>query len=228
MLTTEMKYLPAKNEDGNLTEWKSTVFLRHFITKDFIKIGDYTYYDTSFTDENPEDFENTNVLYFPTNNSQLIIGKFCCLANKCKFMMSGAQHHLNSFTAYPLFWNFIDNPEVKSYMDIIPDKKYYHKEYDNTVVGNDVWIGYDALIMPGVKIGNGAIVGARAVVTKDVPPYAIVGGNPANIIRTRFDDKTIHRLLEIQWWNWSIEKIMSAYSAIMNADIKALASFQSL
>lgn len=220
-----MKYLPSKDENGHLTEWKSTVFLKHFITKDFIKIGDYTYYDASFTDEKPEDFENTNVLYFPANNTQLIIGKFSCLANKCKFMMSGAQHHLNSFTAYPLFWNFIDDPEVKNYMEIIPDKQYYHKEYGDTLVGNDVWIGYDALIMPGIKIGDGAIVGARAVVTKDVPPYTIVGGNPATIIRNRFDDKTIHQLLEIEWWNWPIKNIMDAYSAIMNADIKALSSF---
>lgn len=224
MLTTKMKYLPAK-ENGNLSEWKKTVFLKHFITRDFIKVGDYTYYDASFTNENPEDFENTNVLYFPTNNAQLIIGRFCSLANKCKFMMSGAQHHLNSFTAYPLFWNFISDPKVNDYFEIIPDKKYYHKEYTDTVIKNDVWIGYDALIMPGVNVGDGAIVGASSVVTKDVPPYAIVAGNPATIIRKRFDNKIIHELLEIEWWNWPIEKIMRAYEAIMNGDIKALALF---
>lgn len=222
MLTHEMKYLPTKDENGNLTEWKSTIFLKHFITKGFIKVGDYTYYDASFTNENPEDFENKNVLYFPTNDNQLIIGKFCCLANQCKFMMSGAQHHLNALTAYPLFWNFINRPEVSSYFEVIPDRKYYHKEYGNTVIGNDVWIGYDALIMPGITIGDGAVVGARAVVTKDVPPYTIVAGNPATILRKRFDDSVIQHLLDIQWWHWPMEKIVDAYDAIMNGDIHEL------
>lgn len=222
MLTSEMKYLPSRDEHGRLTEWKSTIFLKHFITKDFIKVGDYTYYDASFSTQNPEDFENTNVLYFPAGNTQLIIGKFCCLANQCKFMMSGAQHHLNSFTAYPLFWNFISEPNVKSYFEVIPDAVHYHKTYSDTVIGNDVWIGYDALIMPGITIGDGAIVGSRAVVTRDVPPYAIVAGNPARVIRQRFDPHTVAQLLEIQWWHWPIERIMQCYDAIMNCDLKAL------
>jgi len=215
-----------KDENGNLTEWKQSIFLKHFITKNFIEVGDYTYYDASFTNENPEDFENTNVLYFPANDVKLKIGKFCCLANKCKFMMAGAQHHLNSFTAYPLFWNFIYDAAVKSYFEILPNRKYYNKEYGDTVIGNDVWIGYDALIMPGVTIGDGAIIGARSVVTKDVSPYTIVAGNPARIIRKRFDDKTINRLLEIQWWHWHMEKIMSAYGAIMNAKVDELESLK--
>lgn len=222
MLNNNIKYLPAKDENGNLTEWKKTVFLKHFITKDFIEIGDYTYYDASFSNDSPEDFENTNVLYFPTNHSKLKIGRFCCLSNKCKFMMSGAQHPLNSATTYPLFWNFIHNPAIKSYFDILPDKKFYHKEYADTVIGHDVWIGYDALIMPNVTIGNGAVIGARSVVTKDVPPYSIVAGNPAKIIRKRFDDVTIERLQKLEWWHWEMEKIINAYDAIMNCRIDQL------
>lgn len=222
MLNENIKYLPTKDENGNLSEWKQTVFLKHFITKNFIEVGDYTYYDTSFTNENPEDFENTNVLYFPANETKLIIGKFCCLANKCKFVMSGAQHHLNPFTAYPLFWNFINEPDVKNYFEILPDKKYFHKKCGNTIIGNDVWIGYDALIMPGVRIGDGAVIGARSVVTKDIPPYAVVAGNPAKIIRKRFDDDIVEKLVEIKWWNWDMDKIMRAYDAIMNCDINQL------
>jgi virginiamycin A acetyltransferase len=222
MLNKKNKYLPTRDEHGNLTEWKQTIFLKHFITKDFIEVGDYTYYDASFTNDNPENFENENVLYFPTNSAKLKIGKFCQLANKCKFMMAGAQHHMNSFTTYPLFWNLIDHPDTKSYFDIIPDQKYYHKEYGDTVVGNDVWIGYDAIIMPGVKIGDGAIIGAKSVVTKNVPQYTIVGGNPAKIIRKRFDDDIIEKLLKIEWWNWDIEKIINKYDDIMECKIDNL------
>lgn len=222
MLNINTRYLPTKDENGNLTEWKQSIFLKHFITKSFITVGDYTYYDASFTNENPEDFENANVLYFPSGDAKLKIGKFCCLANKCKFMMSGAQHHLNSFTTYPLFWNFISDPNVKSYFDVIPEQKYYHKKYTDTVIGNDVWVGYDALIMPGIIIGDGVIIGARSVVTKDVPPYSIVAGNPAKIIRKRFDDETINKLLTIKWWDWDIKAIMNAYQAIMDCDINKL------
>lgn len=213
--------MPTKNPDRTLGEWKHTIFLKHFITKDFIEVANYTYYDASFTSENPEDFENTNVLYFPANGTKLKIGKWCQLANKCKFMMSGAGHHTNSFTIYPIFWNFIDDPKVKSYFDILPDRKYYNQKGD-TIIGNDVWIGYDALIMLGVKIGDGAVIGARAVVTKDVEPYTVVAGNPAKVIRKRFDDKTIEKLLEIQWWNWEIDKIMDNYTAIMDCNLEKL------
>lgn len=223
MLTPNIKYLPIKNPDGTIREYDKVIFLKHFITLDFIEVGDYTYYDCSVDErDSPEDFEKINVLYHPTGGVKLKIGKFCSLANKCKFMMPGAQHTLNSLTTYPLFWNLLSKPEVKGYFDIIPDKKYYHKEYGDTIIGNDVWIGYDALIMPGVKIGDGAVIGARSVVTKDVEPYTIVGGNPAKIIRKRFDDTAIEKLLKIQWWNWEIEKIMANYKAIMACDLNSL------
>jgi virginiamycin A acetyltransferase len=222
MLNKGTKYLPVKNEDGSISDWKQTIFLKHFIKEDWIEIGDFTYYDCSVdANDNPENFLNQNILYF-SMGKKLKIGKFCSLANKCKFMMSGANHHMNSVTTYPLFWNFIANPDVKSYLDVIPDRKYYNKEVKDTTIGNDVWIGYDALIMPGVTIGDGAIIGARAVVTKDVEPYTIVAGNPARVIRKRFDDEVIESLLKIQWWNWEIEKIMERYDAIMNCNFDEL------
>lgn len=222
MLNTSLKYLPMKNPDGSLGEWKRTVFLKHFITKDSIEVGDFTYYDsTPCPDENPEEFENNNVLYFALD-TKLRIGKFCALAAKCKFIMPGAVHPLNSFTGYPLFWNLLADPAVKSYLDALPDPKYYHKKYGDTVVGNDVWIGYDALILPGVKIGDGAVVGARSVVTKDIPPYTIVAGNPATVIRQRFDKTTTETLLALKWWDWPMEKIITHYHAIMNRDLEAL------
>lgn len=206
---------------GGCFELKSVIFLKHFITKPFIEVGDYTYYDATFSQDSPEDFENTNVLYLPNEISKLRIGKFCCLANKCKFIMPRAQHHLNSFTTYPLFWNFL-NEGVKDYLDVRPNQKYFSKTYGDTTIGNDVWIGYDAVIMPGIKIGDGAVIGTNSVVTKDVPPYSIVGGNPANVIRMRFDEATINTLLQIKWWDWEIEKIMRHYNAIMDCNLDEL------
>jgi virginiamycin A acetyltransferase len=221
MLDKKTKYLQIKNPDGSIGEWRRTIFLKHFITKDFIEVGDYTYYDESFTETDPEKFEEHNVLYFGLGQ-KLKIGKFCSLASNCKFLMKGAQHTLNSFTTYPLFWNLVSKPEIKNFFDCIPDKKYYNKDYGDTIIGNDVWIGYDALIMPGVTIGDGAVIGAKAVITKDVEPYTIVGGNPAKVIRKRFDDETIKKLLKVQWWNWEIEKIMKNYNLIMDCKIDEL------
>ncbi len=221
MLTPNIKYLPIKNPDGTIREYDKVIFLKHFITKtDIIEVGDYTYYAaTGDAGCDPKEFENKNVLYvFP--GAKLKIGKFCQLAQDCKFMMKWCNHTLNSFTTYPLFWNLID--KYDNYFDAVPAAKYYHKEYGDTIIGNDVWIGYDALIMPGVKIGDGAVIGARSVVTKDVEPYTIVGGNPAKIIRKRFDDTAIEKLLKIQWWNWEIEKIMANYKAIMACDLNSL------
>ena len=221
MLNKDTRYLQIKNPDDSMSDWKKTIFLKHFITKDFIEVDDYTYYDESFDEGNPEKFEENNVLY-SGSGQKLKIGKFCSLAGGCKFLMKGAQHTLNSFTTYPLFWNLVSRPEVKSFFDAIPDKKYFNKEYGDTVIGNDVWIGYEAVIMPGVKIGDGAVIGTRAVVTKDIEPYTIVGGNPAKVIRKRFDDETIRKLLEIQWWNWEVEKIMDNYQNIMDCDLEKL------
>lgn len=209
-----------KDALGNVVNWEKTVFLKHFITKDFISVGDYTYYDCSFTSDDPRDFENTNVLYFPTNNTKLSIGKFCMLANKCKFMMNGAMHPLKPLTTYPLFLNFIDSS--KNYFETIPGKEYYTKVLGSTLIGNDVWIGYDAFIMPGVTIGSGAIIGSKTVVTKDVKPYEIVVGNPGTAIKKRFDEETINKLLDISWWDFSMDRIMHSYQAIMDGRVNEI------
>ncbi|MBE9170227.1 CatB-related O-acetyltransferase [Pleurocapsales cyanobacterium LEGE 06147] len=156
------------------------------------------------------------VLYhYPFVGDKLIIGKFCALAKGVKFIMNGANHKMSGFSTYPfdIFGNGWER--VAPQPDELPFK-------GNTVIGNDVWIGYEAVIMPGVKIGDGAIVAAKSVVTKDVPPYSVVGGNPANVLRKRFSEETIELLLEISWWNWDIKKITKNLEKIVSADIEAL------
>lgn len=165
----------------------------------------------------PTLFEKNNVLYhYPINHDKLIIGKFCSIACGAKFLFNSANHTLSSLSTYPfpLFfeeWNL--------------DKKNVAQSWDNKgdiIIGNDVWTGYEAVILAGVSIGDGAIIGARAVVTKDVPPYTIVGGVPAKSIKKRFSDETISSLLSIQWWNWSKEKISKNIKAIQAGKIDEL------
>ena len=187
-------------------------FIQNTVSNPNIIIGDYTYYD------DPEDSENfeRNVLYhFPFIGDRLIIGKFCALARDVKFIMNGANHKLAGFSTYPfqIFGNGWEkvNPQ--------PGELPYK---GNTVIGNDVWIGYEAVIMPGIRVGDGAIVAAKSVVVSDVSPYTIVGGNPAKSIRQRFDDATIESLLAVAWWNWDIDKITRNLEKIVAADIAAL------
>lgn len=187
-------------------------FIKNVVSNPNIIIGDYTYYD------DPEDSENfeRNVLYhYPFVGDKLIIGKFCALATGVKFIMNGANHKISGFSTYP--FDIFDNgwERVTPQPDELPFK-------GDIIIGNDVWIGYKAVIMPGVKIGDGAIVAAKSVVTKDVPPYTVVGGNPASLLKKRFSDQTIKLLLEISWWNWEIEKITRNLEKIVSADIEAL------
>jgi len=187
-------------------------FIQNTVSNPNIIIGDYTYYD------DPEDSENfeRNVLYhFPFVGDRLIIGKFCALARGLKFIMNGANHAMNGFSTYPfsIFGNGWER------VDPSPEELPYKGD---TIVGHDVWIGYEAVIMPGVKIGDGAIVAAKSVVVGDVPPYSIVGGNPAKLIRQRFNDQVIAALLDIAWWHWDIEKITRNLEKIVGADIEAL------
>ena len=192
-----------------------TVYLKNVIRDENIEVGDYTIYNDFAHD--PQEFERNNVLYhYPVNGDKLKIGKFCSIACGAKFLFTSANHAMRPLSTYtfPIFfeeWG-LDVSEIRSAWDNKGD----------IVVGNDVWIGYEAVIMSGVTIGEGAIVGARAVVTRDVPPYTIVGGVPAKPIRKRFDDETIEKLLRLRWWDWDERAISRGLSAIRNGDIAAL------
>ena len=165
----------------------------------------------------PRMFEQNNVLYhYPINHDKLIIGKFCSIACGVKFLFNSANHTLCSLSAYP-FPLFFEEWGL--------EKKNVTDSWDNKgdiVVGNDVWIGYEAVILSGVTIGDGAVIGARAVVTKDVPPYTIVGGVPAKPIKKRFSDESIKKLQSIRWWDWPKEKIAENITAIQSGNIEQL------
>ena len=192
-----------------------TVYLKNVITDPAIEVGEYTMYNDFVND--PKDFQSNNVLYhYPINGDRLIIGKFCSIACGAKFIFTSANHKLGSLSTYP-FPLFFEEWDL--------DKSNVTDAWDNKgdiVIGNDVWIGYEAVIMQGVTIGDGATIGTRAVVTKDVPPYSIVGGVPARPIRKRFSDEVIAQLLEIKWWDWPDEKIKENISAIQSGNIKEL------
>ena len=196
-----------------------TVYLNAVVKDPSIEVGDYTIYNDFVSD--PLLFERNNVLYhYPINHERLIIGKFCSIACGAKFLFNCANHTLKSLSTYtfPLF-----------YKDWDLEKSDVATAWDNKgdiVIGNDVWIGYEAVIMAGVHIGNGAIIAARAVVTKDVPPYTIVGGVPARPIRKRFDEEVIQELETLQWWNWSAEKIRRCLAYIGNGDVNGLLQMQ--
>jgi virginiamycin A acetyltransferase len=185
-------------------------FLKPFITRPNIEVGDYTYYDDP---RGPEHFEENVLYHFDFIGDRLIIGKFCSIAAEVRFIMNGGNHATSWLTSYPLpiFGNGWELPVPPAW----PNK-------GDTVVGNDVWLGNSALIMPGVTIGNGAIVATAAVVTKSVPPYAIVGGNPATVLRYRFDEATVERLLAIKWWDWDGGKIARNMAALCAGDVAAL------
>ncbi len=184
-----------------------TVYLKDVITNPNIEVGEYTMYNDFVND--PREFEKNNVLYhYPINGDKLIIGKFCSIACGAKFLFTSANHKMSSLSTYPfpIFYEEwgLDAKDICNAWD----------NKGNIIIGNDVWIGYEAVIMAGVTIGDGAIIGTRAVVTKDVPPYTIVGGVPAKHIRKRFDDATVERLIKLRWWDWEHEKIAQSIAAI--------------
>ena len=191
-------------------------FIRNTVRNPNIVIGDYTYYD------DPDDSENfeRNVLYhFDFIGDKLIIGKFCALARGVKFIMNGANHKMSGVSTYPfqIFGNGWEKVMPK------PGDLPYKGD---TIVGNDVWIGYEALVMPGVKIGNGAIVSSRSVVVSDVAPYSVVGGNPAKQIRSRFESDVVARLESLAWWDWPIDKITENLELIVSDNVEALLSVE--
>ena len=194
------------------TSDNQTVYLKNVVTNANIEIGDYTMYNDFVQD--PLDFEKNNVLYhYPINKDKLKIGKFCSIACGAKFLFTSANHTMRSLSTYPFPIFFEEwGLDVKNICDAWDNK-------GDIVIGNDVWIGYEAVILSGVTIGDGAIIGSRAVVTKDVEPYTIVGGVPAKSIRKRFDDKTILKLENIRWWNWDEKQIRKGIQAIQSGNI---------
>ncbi len=204
------KQFPVSFPDG--TAWPHTIFLKNFIDHPNIEIGDYTYYNDFRLPV--QDVRQLLVPYMHAGAPEkLIIGKFVQIAHGVQFITSSANHQMDGFSTYP--FAVFGNPWAESYEPKWPNK-------GDTVIGNDIWLGHEALIMPAVSIGDGAIIASRSVVTKDVPPYSIVAGNPAKIIRQRFDEQTISHLLEIQWWNWPIEKINQNIKHIVGSDINML------
>ena len=194
---------------------QQTVYLNAVIKDPQIEVGDYTIYNDFVAD--PLLFEKNNVLYhYPIHKEKLIIGKFCSIACGTKFLFNCANHTQKSLSTYtfPLFYE--EWELEKSNITTAWDNK------GDIVIGNDVWIGYEAVIMAGVHIGDGAIIAARAVVTKDVPPYTIVGGTPAKEIRKRFDADVIQQLLMLKWWNWSTDKIRQCLPYIAEGKLDEL------
>ena len=191
------------------------VYLQNVITKPNIEVGAYTIYNDFVHD--PRDFERNNVLYhYPVNEDKLKIGKFCSIACGAKFLFTSGNHAMKSLSTYtfPIFfeeWG-LDPKDIRSAWDNKGD----------IVIGNDVWIGYEAVIMSGVKIGDGAIIGTRAVVTKDVALYTIVGGVPARPIRKRFDDETVKALQALRWWDWEFDEIQKKLPALRSGDLAQL------
>lgn len=194
---------------------KQTVYLKNVITDPSITVGDYTMYNDFVND--PVGFERNNVLYhYPINRDRLIIGKFCSIACGAKFLFNSANHTLSSLSTYP-FPLFFEEWGL--------EKRNVAESWDNKgdiVLGNDVWIGYEAVIMAGVTIGDGAIIGARAVVTKDVPPYTVAGGIPAKPIKKRYPEETIAALSELKWWDWPENRIAQNLHAIQAGQLNEL------
>lgn len=203
---------PDPNDPHPMRGFPQICYIRNTVDNPQIQVGEYSYYD------DPEDSEGfaRNVLYlFPFIGDRLIIGRYCAIARGATFVMNGANHRMSGFSTYP--FNIFGNGWERS--TPLPEELPYKGD---TVVGNDVWIGYQAMLMPGVRVGDGAIIAARSVVSADVPPYAIVGGNPARVLRMRFEPTQIERLLRIAWWDWDADKVSRHLELIVGGDLDAL------
>lgn len=192
-------------------------FLKPLVDDPMIEIGEFTYYDDP---DGPEHFAERCVLYhYPFVGDRLVIGRFCALATAVTFIMNGANHAMDGLSTFPF------NIFGGGWEEGFDPASWSAAIRGDTIVGNDVWIGREAMVMPGVTVGDGAIVAARSVVASDVPPYAIVAGNPARVVRMRFSDVDIARLVRIAWWNWPTDRIGAALGAIRAGDLDALEAF---
>ena len=207
--------IPDKDQKFPLADYKRLCFLKNIIKNPNIIVGDYTYYDDF---EDVGNFEKNVKYHFDFIGDKLIIGKFCMIASDVSFIMNGANHLTNAISSYP--FAIFGNDQA----DAMSGKSYPTK--GDTIIGNDVWIGYKAVIMPGIKIGDGAIIATNSMITKDVEPYSVVGGNPAKEIKKRFSDREISELLEIKWWNWDNEKITKNVRNLTENNIDKLKNYK--
>jgi virginiamycin A acetyltransferase len=197
--------------DGNVHGHSRVAFLKPLCQHPFTTVGDYTYYDDP---DGVTEFERRNVLYH-YGPERLVIGRYCALATGVTFLMAGASHRMGGVSTYP--FPLMGGDWLGS-MPLFRDRE----RRGDTVLGNDVWLGYRTTVLPGVRIGDGAVVGSASVVTADVPPYAIVAGNPARVVRMRFADPDIERLQRLAWWDWSADEVTAALPAIIGGDVDAV------
>jgi virginiamycin A acetyltransferase len=203
---------PRPDDPHPMNGFPQVCFIRNTVRSPQIEVGDYTYYDDP---EGSEHFER-NVLYlFPGTGDRLVIGRYCAIARGVRFIMNGANHLMSGFSTYPF-------PVLGHGWEAAAPPPQAWPNKGPTVVEHDVWFGYEALVMPGVRIGSGAIIGSRAVVASDVLPYAVVAGNPARVVKQRFPDEVVAALLDIAWWHWPAIKVTRHLRAIMGADLDAL------
>ncbi len=195
---------PDPNVIHPIPGYEKEIYVKPTITNPNIIVGDFTYIADS-------EFETHVMHHYEWNGDKLVIGKFCQIAAGVEFVMNGANHQMNAVSTFPFYtlegWNM--NPPAPTDLPLKGD----------TVIGNDVWIGQNAVILPGVHIGDGAIIGANSVVASDIPPYAVAAGNPCRVIRKRFDDEFIAYLLDLKWWDWDIEKIEANFEALSSGDL---------
>ena len=201
---------PDKNAAFPNPNIPSLCYIKNVVKNPNILVGDYTYYDDV---DGADQFEKHVTHFYDFIGDKLIIGKFCAIAKGVEFVMNGANHRMDAVTAYPFYIMGGDwGSAIAPVKDELPLK-------GDTVVGNDVWIGQNVTVMPGVHIGDGAIIGTNSTVASDIPPYAIAVGNPCRVVKYRFDRDFIDYLLQIQWWNWDIEKIERNMDALGGGDL---------
>ena len=212
-----MRSAPDPTQLHPIPGHERVVFLKPLVTDARIEVGDYTYYDDP---DDPLAFERDAFLY-GHGPERLVIGRYCAIASKVRFLMSGGNHADLGPSTFP--FGIFGEPWAERTMDLVMGAP----SRGDTIVGNDVWLGYSALVMPGVNIGSGAVVAAASVVAADVPPYAIVAGNPARVVRRRYDDGDVERLLRASWWEWPVELVTEHTRTIMAgepADLERIAA----
>jgi len=207
------KSAPDPGQKYPISGQERVCLLKNFISRNDIIVGDYSYYDDP---KGADQFQINNVLYlYEGSGIHLRIGRYCALATGVKFIMDGANHRMDGPSTFPFP---IMGGAWADHMSLLMDLP----SRGDTIVGHDVWMGYEALVMPGVSIGHGAIIGSRAVVTQDIPPYAVALGNPAKIVKFRFSENEIKTLLDIAWWDWAVDDVTKHIDVIMSGDVAAL------